>query len=71
MELCYTWRLEKPNHHYQRGFFQQLMGTDSEIDCQILGGGWEILQKRERNDFRSQRGQDPTGKQPTESINQS
>jgi hypothetical protein len=44
-------------HHLQRGFLQQLTEAGAETQSQALGGVWGILRKRERKDYRYQRGQ--------------
>lgn len=47
MIFCYSHRpVPQPNHH-QRGFIQQLMGTDAETYSQTLGGAQGIMSKRE------------------------
>ncbi|KAL6033312.1 hypothetical protein STEG23_009954 [Scotinomys teguina] len=55
---------------YQRGFIQQLMEADSETHRKSLGRAWRILLNGVKKDGWSQRGQDTTRKQFTESTNQ-
>ena len=56
MILCYSQIGALPNYH-QRGFTQQLVGTDAETHSQALGRALEILLKLRKKDFWNQRGQ--------------